>query len=166
MHPTQRAAVCSREIVPAERCRSRARSIVVATTIVVGIDHRAPTAQVDDVDPSRPTALIVEDDDDIREALEAVAEHAGFEPVSVENGLAALRYLHGADHPPNVILLDMMMPLMDGWQFLKRREQGFSAIPVIVITGTNTPGVPPDVEVLSKPVSLERVVQALRPHWH
>lgn len=114
---------------------------------------------------AKPIALIVEDDPDIREALEAVAVHAGFAPVAAAHGLEALRYLRAATDLPSVILLDLMMPIMDGWQFLDRREEAFRSIPVIVVTAKPDASLPDDVQLLQKPVSVEALVEAMRPHW-
>jgi CheY-like chemotaxis protein len=114
---------------------------------------------------SQPIVLIVEDDEDIREALEAVALHAGFHPVSVTHGLEALTYLRSGDRLPNVILLDLMMPIMDGWQFLERRGELLRSIPVVAITAKHDATVPADVHLIHKPVSMQTLMEALRVHW-
>src|SRR5579862_4602951 len=64
--------------------------------------------------------LIVDDDPDIRDSLKEVLEDEGYEVNGVANGREALDYLRKSPRPC-VILLDLMMPVMDGWQF--RREQ-------------------------------------------
>jgi len=114
-----------------------------------------------------PVALIVEDDDDIRDVLELVAQRAGFETATARHGLEALRYLreHPAE-PPRVILLDLMMPVMDGSSFLERRDAAAQKIPVVVLTAKNDPHLPPGVQVLRKPVSMELVLDALCPYSH
>ena len=66
--------------------------------------------------PSR-RVLIVEDDDDVRDAIaELLADHA-YSPVAAANGQDALDRLQKPDERPCVILLDLMMPVMDGWTF-------------------------------------------------
>jgi CheY-like chemotaxis protein len=79
--------------------------------------------------------LIVEDDPDVAAALAEVLEAAGFAPVVASNGRQAIDRLQ-REAPPTLILLDMMMPVMDGWAF--RREQqkmnGVSEVPVVVLT--------------------------------
>jgi DNA-binding response OmpR family regulator len=81
--------------------------------------------------------LIVEDDADIREELADILRAEGYEAMTAENGLAARDLLHSARQLPDVILLDLMMPVMDGWHF--RAEQledaALSSIPVIVVSG-------------------------------
>jgi CheY-like chemotaxis protein len=79
--------------------------------------------------------LIVEDDGDSREVFAEVLRNAGFDCVGARNGREALSYLRG-NPAPELILLDMFMPRMDGWQF--RREQladaALAAVPVIVLS--------------------------------
>jgi CheY-like chemotaxis protein len=79
--------------------------------------------------------LIADDDSDLRESLRLLLELHGHSVAEAQNGAEALRHLN-ASTPPNVILLDLMMPVMDGWQF--RREQlrnpALAPIPVLVIS--------------------------------
>jgi len=110
--------------------------------------------------------LIVEDDEDIREAIAAVVEREGFEAICVTHGLEALRYLDRCERLPNVILLDLMMPVMDGWEFLRRRDDRLRAVPVVVITAGRTEGLPADIRCLTKPVSVDILVGELRPCWN
>jgi DNA-binding response OmpR family regulator len=113
----------------------------------------------------QPIALIVEDDEAIRDALGAVARLAGFTAELAADGLEALRYVQTAERLPEVILLDLMMPLMDGWQFLERRRESFATVPVIVISAKSEPPLPADVQLLRKPVSLESIIEAMRQYW-
>ncbi len=113
----------------------------------------------------RPLALVVEDDREIREALADAIELGGFEVATVANGLEALRWLRGAPQLADVIVLDLMMPVMDGWQFLAARDARAKSVPVVVLTAKPDPEVPEGVRVLTKPVSLEQLVAALRPYW-
>ncbi len=61
--------------------------------------------------------LVVDDDADIRYALVEALEGEGYGALSAANGLEALEVLRILPKPPSVILLDLMMPVMDGWQF-------------------------------------------------
>jgi CheY-like chemotaxis protein len=83
-----------------------------------------------------PTVLVVDDDGDIRDALCLVLEHNGYRALAASNGEEALTMLR-AGAEVHLILLDMMMPVMDGWGFRKCQPEGpaFVAIPVIVLTG-------------------------------
>jgi CheY-like chemotaxis protein len=80
--------------------------------------------------------LVVDDDVDIRDATRLVLEHRGYRVVTASNGQEALRLLR-ADGAVDLILLDMMMPVMDGWGFRRSQADGpaFVKIPVIVLTG-------------------------------
>ena len=80
--------------------------------------------------------LIVDDDIDIREALTDTLEDHGMRVVAAANGRDALRLVRHMDAPPAAILLDLMMPIMDGYAFLSARELDprLKAIPVAVIT--------------------------------
>jgi CheY-like chemotaxis protein len=79
--------------------------------------------------------LVVDDDLDIREALAAVLESAGYTVQLAENGKAALEAL-GKGPLPSLILLDLMMPVMDGWQFREhqRESETLRSIPVVIIS--------------------------------
>lgn len=100
--------------------------------------------------------LIVEDDDDIREALADVVSAAGCRPAQVRNGAEALYWLKENDERPCVILLDLMMPVMDGWRFreVQASDPAIAEIPVIV---TSTAYDPPSgvAAHLQKPVKVD-----------
>jgi two-component system response regulator MprA len=85
---------------------------------------------------SNRTVLIVDDDMDIRDTIRMVLEHKGYRAMAASNGEEALRVL-GAGDPVDLILLDMMMPIMDGWGFRNSQPDGpaFVTIPVVVLTG-------------------------------
>ena len=82
-------------------------------------------------------ALIVEDDEDTRRWLHRALEREGWEVSEAENGRQALECL--AKGPVNVILLDLMMPEMDGFEFLaeRRKNKALAKIPVIVVTAAD-----------------------------
>lgn len=83
--------------------------------------------------------LIVDDHPDIREGVRILLEDSGYEAVLAENGQEALRQLCRLEYPPCIILLDLMMPLMDGWQLMEELQRNalFSKIPVAVISASN-----------------------------
>jgi excisionase family DNA binding protein len=83
----------------------------------------------------RPLVLIVDDDANLREFLRANLEMDGYlvrEAASAEEGLAVLE-----DEPPDLILLDVMMPKVDGWEMLRlvRERHGVESIPVVMFSG-------------------------------
>ncbi len=79
--------------------------------------------------------LIVEDDEVIRELLKEALEMEGYKTLTASNGQEALQALHGVLNPC-LILLDLMMPVMNGWQFLesKKTDDSIKPIPVVVMT--------------------------------
>jgi CheY-like chemotaxis protein len=79
--------------------------------------------------------LVVDDDADIREVLTEVLKEAGHEVVTASNGLEALALLR-AGSSPCLVLLDLMMPVMDGYLFIEAQKQdpALASIPVAVIT--------------------------------
>lgn len=83
----------------------------------------------------RRRVLVVDDDATIREALAIVLAEEGYEVRAAEDGRAALEVLR--DWRPDVILLDLMMPVMDGWTFRQeqRRLENAADVPVIVLSG-------------------------------
>jgi len=110
--------------------------------------------------------LIVDDDPDILDALRQIIEDEGYIVACSTNGEEALRYLRSG-HRPRLILLDLMMPVLDGWQFLdaRRSDPLLSSIPVVVVSATAAnfqgrgPQDQPEVNaVLSKPVALDRLL--------
>jgi CheY-like chemotaxis protein len=81
------------------------------------------------------TILIVEDDDTARQSLSILLQEEGYRVVTAGDGQPALEYLR--DHaPPDLILLDMLLPVCDGWRFLKERRSMplFSPVPVVIMT--------------------------------
>jgi DNA-binding response OmpR family regulator len=81
--------------------------------------------------------LVVEDDFDMRRRLRGTLAEQGWEVIDAENGRIALDHLSG--NRPNLILLDLMMPEMDGFEFLAElRERNYHGkIPVVVVTGAD-----------------------------
>jgi len=88
---------------------------------------------------TRPLVLVVDDDDGIRDALCDLLDDAGFAAVGARHGLEALRVLTTMQTAPTFILLDLMMPIMDGWAFCRSRwkSQALREIPVILISAVD-----------------------------
>ena|SRR5437868_10885800 len=121
---------------------------------------------------SRPNAplhhcpvLIVEDDADLRDMMAQLLMLEGFNAATVANGREALEYLHNGDRP-EVILLDLMMPVMDGWEFRRRQQAdpSVAGVPVIVLSAldqTRAADVSADA-FLKKPLDFDRLLALVR----
>jgi CheY-like chemotaxis protein len=117
--------------------------------------------------PSSSHVLIVEDDADLRELMCLVLAHEGFEAESVCDGAGALERLRGCHNRPQVILLDLMMPRMDGWEFCREKasDPTLADIPVIVLSAApREHAVESATMVLPKPVDYDALVSAVRDH--
>jgi CheY-like chemotaxis protein len=111
--------------------------------------------------------LVVEDDRDLRDSLCDALRFEGYQAVGVEHGAAALRHLSAAPKPC-VILLDLMMPVMDGWTFRQciLNDRALAEIPVVVMTAVSPARaitVAADV-VLYKPLEMDSVVDVVQQH--
>jgi CheY-like chemotaxis protein len=114
-----------------------------------------------------PSVLIVEDDRDTREMLERFLELEGYRVRTAENGRRALEELE-RDGPACVILLDLMMPVMNGWQFreLQARHPIAAKIPVVVVSAAGARDEVPAIDAdawLSKPVDFDRLLATIEP---
>jgi CheY-like chemotaxis protein len=111
--------------------------------------------------------LIVEDDEDLRDMMAQMLNIEGFHTATVANGREALEYLY-ATGKPNVILLDLMMPIMDGWEFRRRQKADpeLAPVPVIILSALDqTRAAPVDAEAfLKKPLDFERLLELVRDH--
>jgi CheY-like chemotaxis protein len=82
--------------------------------------------------------LVVDDDPDLREFLRLMLTSMGFEVTSAANGQEALDDMEG--HEPDLILLDMKMPVMNGWEFCRALEGCDARPPIVVLTAAPDPG--------------------------
>ncbi len=89
------------------------------------------------VDPQPRIILIVEDDVDTASALADLVRIAGHQAITMANGQEGLRYLEAHFASVCIVILDLMMPVMDGWELRKRMlaDARLRSIPVIVTTG-------------------------------
>lgn len=101
--------------------------------------------------------LIVEDDDNIREVVKIALEQEGYEAVVAANGEEA-KHVFEVDKP-SLVVLDLIMPVMDGIQFLQymQKEERLQSIPVVVMTASNewVQRIPPGIRYIKKPFSLD-----------
>ena len=108
--------------------------------------------------------FLVDDDEALLDALAGLLESEGYEVERARNGKEAIEKL-ATIAPPGVILLDLKMPVMDGWQFLAARSADPAAlpVPVVLLSGLafipNAPGV---ADFLSKPIDSSRLLACVR----
>ena len=110
-----------------------------------------------------PRLLVVEDDENARTALGDILDLEGFEVILSANGQEALDCL--SSRPlPDLIILDLQMPVMNGWQF--RREQSknprYARVPVIVVTAFPSVGNIEVSAVVHKPVDIQRLLTVVQ----
>ena len=109
--------------------------------------------------------LIVEDDADLREMMAQLLTLEGFRASTVANGREALEYLNLGDKP-DVILLDLMMPVMDGWEFRRQQQadMSLSKVPVIVLSALDQTRAADvnAVAFLKKPLDFDRLLELVR----
>jgi CheY-like chemotaxis protein len=119
-----------------------------------------------DHDMSRKVVLIVDDDADIREILAETLGNMDFDCATAVNGLDALTVVRKMAVRPSIILLDLMMPVMDGYAFLeqRRRDPTLAAIPVAIVTaghGVDRDRLAEDVAIIPKPFDMPRLLRML-----
>jgi CheY-like chemotaxis protein len=116
--------------------------------------------------------LVIEDDPGVREGIATVIESEGYPVISCEDAKEALDRLHSTADLPRMILLDFMMPRMDGFTFLSERKKDprLKDIPVLGMSASQllieqkTP--PDDVDdFLRKPFKVEAMMRSIEKHW-
>ena len=115
-----------------------------------------------DEDGVAPAILVVEDDEDAREAMVALLQMKGYRAVPAGNGREALDYLEEAP-APDLIILDLWMPVMDGWHFRSEQIKNprLAHIPVIVVTALSDRADVDANEVIIKPVDVDRLLSTV-----
>ena len=115
-----------------------------------------------------PSVLVVDDDPDVRGLLETYLELEGFDVLTATNGCDALARLRHAR--PSVILLDLMMPVMDGVEFRRQQQEQplIRDIPVVCLSARHdarqTAAALGLTDCVTKPFDLERLIGVLRRH--
>src|SRR5690242_3490645 len=106
------------------------------------------------------TILVVEDDDDTRNALAFLLETRGYAVLEAADGIDALQMLN--ESRPNAILTDLRMPRLNGWHFLaaKNANPRLRSIPVLVITAIPKEA-PANVPVLRKPAAMRDILRKI-----
>lgn len=114
------------------------------------------------VEKTMRPVLVVEDDEDIRDSLCHFLGEQGFPTLAAGNGLEALDVLRNGARP-SVILLDLMMPIMDGRELIRRmeRDPAIPPTPIVVVSALTPDHTLKSVVWLQKPVHVERLLSAI-----
>ena len=110
--------------------------------------------------------LVVEDDHDVRDAMVQVLEAEGYDAIPATDGVDALGRLE-AGLAPCLILLDLMMPRMDGWEFIAQQRRRQSTVPIIVVSAYGSQeqaGAEGVVAYMRKPVDIDALLAAVGRH--
>jgi CheY-like chemotaxis protein len=116
------------------------------------------------------TILVIEDDDDICAALADILRVHGFDAAVAHDGKEAIEYLRSAEEAPRLIVLDLMLPVMDGWAFraAQLEDPRLARIPVVVLSAaadlTRHAAELHVDEFLNKPVDVPRLLHAIERH--
>jgi two-component system, chemotaxis family, chemotaxis protein CheY len=108
------------------------------------------------------TVLIVEDEEDLREMMREALESKGYSVVTAEEGQEALRKIDAIEHLC-LVLLDLLMPGMNGWDFFEkmRERPELAAVPVIVHSSASGRAPSGVTRVLQKPIMFERLLSVV-----
>jgi signal transduction histidine kinase len=140
-----------------------------------GPNDPAPVSTSDSIEPTGSinprgelaSVLVIDDDVDVREALVELLVDRGYSVLTASNGLEALNLLASLAEPPSSIVLDLMMPLLDGYGVLEALQKNpkLTHIPVTVVSaahGVERARLSHASAVLSKPIEVERLLRTLR----
>jgi CheY-like chemotaxis protein len=117
------------------------------------------------------TILIVDDEAPIRAFVTEILEDEGYRVAGANNGLAALAYLRGHTKQPGLILLDLGMPVMSGWEFREeqQRDPRLAGIPVIVMSALpnldQRAAALNAADCLDKPIELDTLLRMVAQHY-
>jgi CheY-like chemotaxis protein len=114
--------------------------------------------------------LVVEDDPDARDAITAILDDAGYDALGAANGLEALGQLGDHKGRCDLILLDLLMPVMNGWDFRRKQREtpAFAQIPVLLMSaGAHMATVSGELNAagyVTKPVEMSDLLAVVQQH--
>jgi CheY-like chemotaxis protein len=108
--------------------------------------------------------LVVDDDEALREIVVEAISDAGYTVAQAENGKVALERMR--ESPPCIVLLDLMMPVMDGWEVVDQMtaDPALAAVAVCVVSAQSSLAPPKHACILKKPVTLAELLKAIEEH--
>jgi CheY-like chemotaxis protein len=115
---------------------------------------------------NKPRIMVVDDDPDVRDAVASLLERNGYVVMPASNGQEALDELHGCEERPSLILLDLMMPVMDGRAFYEEQQSDPDLRDIPVVAFTSFPGAldgmnDGKMERLDKPMQAEQLLDSV-----
>jgi CheY-like chemotaxis protein len=115
------------------------------------------------VESGAPTVVVAEDDDELRELIADLLEDSGYDVIPAANGKQVTDYLEVAERPPAAIVLDLLMPLVNGWEVLRlmRSQPRWTDIPVVAVTGLSRDRPTGATAVLKKPFPVHELLALL-----
>jgi CheY-like chemotaxis protein len=104
------------------------------------------------------SVLVVDDDDDIRDALGSILAEEGYDVRTARNGIEAMQAID--ERVPDLVFLDLIMPVMDGWRVMSamRATPRLHAVPVVVLSALSAPECE---RYIQKPISLTKLMAIL-----
>lgn len=112
--------------------------------------------------------LVIEDDQDIRETVKTILELEGYQVLTAVHGKDGIELLTSRPQLPNLILLDLMMPVMSGWEFLETIQRDhkdtFGKIPVVVVSAAGDSAKTKAfsvAEFMKKPVDIDALLASV-----
>lgn len=132
------------------------------TAFSVCVPRRTAEAIMTGAEVRAAKILVVDDDENIRDSLREAFEEQGYDAITAADGREALEILHHGGERPDLVVLDLVMPLVDGWRVYDAMQSDtmLSKIPVIVST-SNPAGAPAGAIVLPKPLKLRRLLATI-----
>ncbi len=141
-------------------------SAAEGTTFVARIPRASAGARPQPAGGKQRKVLIVDDDPDIRESLKEAFEEEAYEVATAANGQEALDLVTGGELRPDVVILDLVLPVVDGARVYQALQADAATARIPVIVSTSTPGrAPAGVVVVPKPLKLERLLDAVAALW-
>lgn len=105
--------------------------------------------------------LVVDDSPDTRLMVQLILDHEGFQTIGASDGLEAWKRLESPAELPCLILLDLMMPRMNGWEFIERKKQSerLKSLPLVIFSAAKKEeSLDKDIEYLSKPLKMDQLL--------
>jgi CheY-like chemotaxis protein len=118
-----------------------------------------------EIDMSPSTILLAEDDLEIRDVVQDLLEEIGCDVIPARTGKQALDFLSNDPRsPPDIVILDLMMPLVTGWQVLEviQRDPALAAVPVVILTAATQDRPSGVAALLQKPFQADHLIETIQ----